>query len=596
MIAVNSLIAESVIKKKKELDQKNVSSLTAVYSMNITASSEHLDLGNLFNKTGMIKGAKIKKKKKKKTLSPVEKLVNFISDAANSLFLDESENQTLDKSKPVEYVMTYGKLGIGKNNQVFFPFLSSFEIQVLEISKLHSINTIWNTKELNDRGAIKYGENDEKTSGDKNLKKIMNCIITIEFSIPATLQSNEGYLYAMYNLALSTTLKSKSLVINYLNDSEKIIISDLISYDFDSGSFNPISSSGFDDLTFTRSFVGRINMSDSKKDFLVTKYVDKKKKSLTDADTLDTYNRVRAGKKNNLTKEQRMQAVKAAEKLAIEKEKARERLQASNPLGTKPKEGEEPNDYKKGLDEYNYIVSFLAEGIDFKTTYLAEDSAMENSGLIQVLSIFNEVKEITTYDYTTFDMKLVLPSGKDVRKEIVRRTSGKKDKTDKLVNVPLGKVGEEQVSSTNEMFGSAMTGQGGIKAFNLTLRLPRAIMTAEVFQDILLINSRFGVYDGIWRIFKITLSYEENGQLTQEFLMHPKSLIGVSNKKKNTVKVIELTTEEKREQRRKEIMKDLNSMDSEERKQLFEEEAIGRKATGIDSGLLDPEVSALLSQ
>lgn len=538
---------ESVVISKKENTRQRSSSLTAVYGMNIVASGDHLGMGNFWEKTGTKSykyGEKKKNKEKKiKTKNSNDVYIKNLLDYGTSVLLGTEEvNYQLDKNKPITYVMTYGKLGVGRNNVVYFPFLSSFEVKIMSLTSLRSINTIWNTDDLKENYKPKFDKNGKKVEGDvQKLKKIMNCIVTITFSVPGVLQSNEGYLFAMNNLALSSSLTSDKLEINYLNDSDKLTITDLRSFDFDSGSFSPINSNGFEDLEFTRQFVGRVNLTPQKIKSLEKDYqskYDKSQKSLEIA-----IEQQKAKKRDNkLTDEQRNQANIAAKKLFEEQNDAADRTAVLDPYKIRPSKAEEPTGYTIKNDEYHYHISFLAEDIDFKNTYLAEDSAMEGAGLIQVLSVFNEVKKIKTYDYEKFDMKLVLPGDK-VKNKVAQNTTGTKDDTVKNVQVPFGESGEKIATKTNDMFNSAMTGQGGPKAFNLTLRLPRAIMQAEIFQDVKVSGSKFGVYDGVWRIFQVDLTYEENGQFTQELLLHPKSLISVKNDSKINVKVAEYDKE-----------------------------------------------------
>lgn len=502
------------------------SSLTAIYSLNLIAKGEVLELGDVFNTKKTVKknkkskktGVETKSSKKNKTLSVSKK---------------EKKQGTIREDEPLTYVMTYGKLGISPDGKtIYFPFLSKIDIKIMEINALQSINGIaWQKAGLTEAVDVSYKNKDgvKQTNTGSRDKKMFNCLVTIEFSIPAILQNNPSYNYAMVKLALSRDLYAKEFTMNYLHDSEKFIITDLTSFDFDSEAFNPINSSGFEDLQFSRKFVGYANVVDINK----RKKARSKRKSKQYKSDEEWF----AKKKtlSNLPKKEQIKAYKAHLAELKKFKRLEYQYKAGNPSSNIPLEEETPTDYQEKQDGYNYIVSFIPYNIDFKKVYLAEDSAMEGSGLVQVLSVLDEVKNIGTVDYNTFDVKLVTPSGRPATNISARELNGSKIANDKMSIVDYDEGGDEMASSYHETFNSELLGKANPRAFNLTISLPRAILRAEIFQDILIYGSRFGIYDGYWRIFEVDLAYEENGQITQELKIKPKVLTDTSKKKKKAV-------------------------------------------------------------
>jgi len=456
------------------------------------------------------------------------------------------------KNKAIPYTtsynMTFGYFNIEhKNNAtlVAFPFLASIEVEVMRMGSYASVipsSVSMTSKRLMDK-ETPTGNKNGLDNGTGMVAKEYNCTVKFNFDIPSAMRRNPDVEEVLQRLVLAKKIASESLVFNYLsldgNDDDVFVVYDLESIDFENEGFNPISSSsGYESLTFSRSFIGYANSDIGK----VKAYENERMKELELRATKKGADRQINDSDKILNDDEAARDSKAfalADKTAaiVRKERANDNLKKMGIRKNGRRNSHIVRDIEKSKVENPYNITFLPEGdIDFTNTWLAEDTSSDGGGLIQLSAVNSYIKERQVLDYDNFTVFTLRP----VKKEANKTDAGDKEDLIEKKNDGSATVNDKsdiktvmEIDANDPASRFAKTKH----SFQMNIVLPRAILQLRVLDPVRLINSVFGVYDGIWRVMKISMNYTDSGQMTQEISVIPNYDYLEDFEKKSNVKV-----------------------------------------------------------
>jgi len=535
MFPISSIIqGQDIIKTIS--DNKIISSLTAIYSCKLeTDDNELFKIGEINNSISRNK-AKIKTETEVKT--------------------DKNNNsKKLNKSC---FDMTFGYFEIKRDDKryedyVFFPFLDSFEINVLSQNSIRDIIPIDKRTKPKD---IIDEETKETNNGSKagSVKMVnqYNCTVKMNFKIPAQLRRNPDAELVFQKLILSQSITSKLLQINYISspliegDDDTMFIFDMKNIDFGDG-FNPINSSnGYEELSFSRLFAGYVTSSKETHKLLKSREKEFNKKTILSQEVQFEQETLAKEKKrmdvaNETSKTQLATNIVKLEKSIKNKESVIKEIIETNGFSRKGSFLSESEKQSKYYHEPFKVTFLPEEDIDFTNVWYAEDTSTDSPGILQ-LSIINEYLHNRQYvdhgNYGVFTLKPIIHE-KDVS---INGDKINLDKNKKSIHNTV--TAKSNVSSVinqeNDRARSDFSKKIG-KAFRLNVVLPRAILQVQVYDLIELRNSVFGVYDGLWRVMQNHIVYSENGQIRQELNLIINSRFIDKYDKKTNVKIKRMT-------------------------------------------------------
>jgi len=467
-----------------------------------------------------------------------ENKYNSLNFFEKEVVVSETEKKTNKKVAEDKscFNMTFGYFNIRDEkvgsftDYVDFPFLESIEIEAFRIGSVAGV--IPEHYRTNSKRIIDDDENPtvEKGYDLGTIKKGLNynCTIRLNFKVPAQLRRYPDIEKVIEKLLLSLHLSSaKGLNIKYLStphesgSEDQLTIEDMKSIDY-SSEFNPInSSSGFEELSFSRLFAGYL--SDGSDTLRKQEEINEgllkieKEYEALDKESKKAENNI----SNSATDEdKKINAQKLADIERKKKEK-KDALKAQLTSRGKNQHGNQIREFEKKSAHYSisnpFKITFISrDEIDFTNMWYADDTSAENIGIYQlhvVHEYLNERQYMEPGTYDVFTLKPVDKKDYNVNKE---------NKVSKDPNKRLSRnksmIGKNNVTNSinkeSDIPGTRF--EKAPAAFTLRVSLPRAILQLQILDTVELVNSVFGAYDGLWKVMKNTITYSETGQVTQE--------------------------------------------------------------------------------
>lgn len=446
--------------------------------------------------------------------------ISSAADLSGGISLSVSDSNNANKN--TKFILSYGDYNIDiEKKTITFPFLSNMEIEVFRMGAVQGI-----TEDLNVEKVDYTDDNGNKKTFAAQYIAPYNCIVKMSFSIPEAISRFLPAWEWIPKILFARRITSKYLKLfplyksNAFSELENasIIINDLVSVDFNTEAFNPLSSSGNgNEISFTRTFAGV-----TQKIYKIVKtseYQDKRrKKAIAENEeklknngreiTVDEVVDQNRNDNNDKINDNRNGFTNVLSSIGNEREEEKEEVGKKIPK-----------------------ISFVSNEIDFENIYFVEDTASESNGFLQYSALYSRMEKLHTFIPDTFDIYTSEPVFK----------STKVDNGSKKVELPNQNIKESGASAQNNVanskyIDSAIQNNPSIvgkkpDAFAMTISLPFPIANINLFDTVELTNSWLGLYDGFWKVLKINMKLDEKGFLTQQLNIIPSHFFTLASQK-----------------------------------------------------------------